>query len=123
METISTSTEFFRQLEEKLLLPNIRQSVDELAELLADNFVEYGSSGRIYFKQDVIAALQSETSSKITITDFQMVNLGAEAILVTYKATRQTLNANLAAHSLRSSIWQCISGRWQIIFHQGTPIN
>ncbi len=121
MEAISPQASYFRQLEERLIQPNVRQSVDELAALLADSFVEFGSSGRIYHKQDIIAALQSETVSQITISDFQMQKLGTEIVLVTYKATRQTFTA--AAHSLRSSIWQCISGQWQIVFHQGTPIN
>lgn len=31
-----------------------------LAELLADDFVEFGSSGRVYTKDDLVAVLQAE---------------------------------------------------------------
>lgn len=123
MNRISAEVEFFRQLEEKLIKPVTRQSITELAALLADSFIEYGSSGRIYYKPDVVTALQSTSPSQITITDFHVRKLGTDAVLVTYKATRLGSGTDAATHSLRSSIWQCIAGQWQIVFHQGTPTN
>jgi hypothetical protein len=41
--------------------------------------------------------------------------------LVTYRAIRAAPGA-LAVQSLRSSIWACRDGRWQMLFHQGTRI-
>ena len=37
-----------RRLEEALLVPEVRKSAGQIAVLLADEFVETGSSGRIY---------------------------------------------------------------------------
>jgi hypothetical protein len=42
------------QLEQRLLQPEVRRSKDDLAILLADDFVEFGSSGR------VLGTLESE---------------------------------------------------------------
>ena len=43
-----------RQLEEDLLKPEVRTSRDQLKKLLADDFFEIGSSGRILFKNEDI---------------------------------------------------------------------
>ena len=43
-------------LEEELLVPTVRKS-PRLEELLADEFIEFGSSGRIYTKNDLVAVL------------------------------------------------------------------
>ena len=37
--------EFLRRLEERLLQPEVRQSAEAVADLLADDFIEFGSSG------------------------------------------------------------------------------
>lgn len=57
-----------RGLEEALLLPDVRKS-ERLVELLADNFVEFGSSGRIYTKADLVATLQAESPVKQSTDD------------------------------------------------------
>ena len=44
----SGTVALIRRLEEELLLPEVRKSVTRLAALLAEEFVEIGSSGRIY---------------------------------------------------------------------------
>jgi hypothetical protein len=42
-------TQHLRELEESLLEPDVRKS-EVLADLLADDFIEFGSSRRIYNK-------------------------------------------------------------------------
>jgi hypothetical protein len=44
-----------KQLEENLLKPEVRSSGAELKKLLADDFFEIGSSGRILYKNKEIA--------------------------------------------------------------------
>lgn len=105
-----------RRLEESLLRPDIRKS--ELAsQLLAESFVEFGSSGRQYDKAQVIASLRSESPVTITAHEFKVSRLGSNVALVTYRAC---LNTEPLVHTLRSSIWQQHEGEWQMIFHQGT---
>ena len=60
-------------LEESLLDPDIRKST-QLVELLADEFIEFGSSGRVYTRDDLVAVLQAEspvvqTTSRISVGD------------------------------------------------------
>ncbi|WP_245458841.1 MULTISPECIES: DUF4440 domain-containing protein [unclassified Rhizobium] len=113
-------------LEEKLHRPEIRQSAGTLASLLAEGFVEFGSSGTIYDdRDDLITRLAAERtevpSSLIVARDYAFRSISADAVLVTYRSIRQAEEDRPARHVLRSSIWQRIDGRWQMIFHQGTP--
>jgi hypothetical protein len=108
-----------RLLEEHLLQTNIRHSVNEIDELLADEFIEFGSTGRIFNKKQVIEALQMEAPQQLSLTEFKTINLAPEVILTRYIAVKQEQDGR-KVFSLRSSIWKLINDRWQMIFHQGT---
>ena len=112
-----------KTLEEKLVNPSVRKSLQELNELLADDFIEHGSSGKVYNKQQVIEALQKETPLEISISEFNSVNLTDEIVLVTYTTEQINKTDNTVKYSLRSSIWRKNNKKWQVVFHQGTPLN
>ncbi|MGM0878048.1 MAG: DUF4440 domain-containing protein [Bacillota bacterium] len=48
--------------------------------------------------------------------DFEIHPISDGAVLATYCVKDETRNQ----HTLRSSIWKLIDGRWQMFFHQGT---
>lgn len=112
MKPESSEEEILLRLEESLLQPS--------ADLLADQFVEFGSSGQIYNKQQVIESLKLGPAIRLSITDFKTTTLAAGVVLVTYRACKDNAAEAQATYSLRSSIWKLIEGRWQIVFHQGT---
>jgi len=107
-----------------LLDTEIRLSAGKVSTLLADEFVEFGSSGHIYDKSATIKALAQEAfepTAKRIIDDFRVRLISQAVALVTYRATRSVANERVT-YSLRSSIWKITDGRWQMIFHQGTPV-
>jgi hypothetical protein len=109
-------------LELELLRPDGRKSPELLSSLLADDFTEFGSSGRIFRKQDIIEALRAEPPGRFSVSDLRVKILGGGVALVTYRAvTRDEANYSESA-SLRSSLWVINDGRWQMLFHQGTKI-
>jgi hypothetical protein len=110
-----------RQLEEHLLQPSVRGSAEEVSELLAREFIEFGSSGRIFDKQQIIASLQMEPTVRRSLLDFKSSVLAPGIVLVTYRVIRQGPSNEPPIHSLRSSIWKLIDDQWQMVFHQGTP--
>ena len=113
MELEPAARQTFRDLEERLLLPSVRASPDEVTALLADEFVEFGSSGRIYDKQQIIRLLQEEQGeAQCTLVDFSARRLAANIVLVTYRVVE--------SRTVRSSIWCLEDGRWRMVFHQGT---
>lgn len=107
-----------RRLEERLLRAEVRASPEALAELLAETFVEFGSSGRVFDRPQIVELLQSEPPVPVSITDFTLTPLAEDVALVTYRAYRQQPDGMVV--SLRSSVWRWLDGRWQVIFHQGT---
>jgi hypothetical protein len=108
-----------RKLETDLLDPDVRRDTERVAALLAEQYCEFGSSGRIYTKQETLDALRSEQPVRFSVTDLSVTMLAAGAALVTYRATRQ----GESTQSLRSSVWIMRDGRWQMLFHQGTRVS
>lgn len=109
-------------LENQLLQAEVRRSREALSSLLADEFREFGSSGQIFTKADILAALAAEEPAQFSITDFLGMELSPGVALVTYQAFRHSASMELLSRSLRSSIWVWRDDRWQILFHQGTRI-
>ena len=112
-----------KNLEEKLLNADTRNSKEELKELLADDFVEFGSSGRVWNKKDIIADLMNENSEgeySLTTDDFKVILFSPDVVMATYLCYRKNLSGDILRTTLRSSIWKLNDGNWQIYFHQGT---
>src|SRR6476660_8155421 len=108
-----------RRLEEELLNPEVRHSPERVGDLLSDDFVEFGSSGGVFNKQQVIEALEQEgppdPSIRLSLVDFIARGLASDVILVTTYRTIQEGGPGTRRESrLRSSIWKLIEGRWQM---------
>jgi hypothetical protein len=114
-----------RSLEEELLKPEVRHSPDRVGNLLSDDFIEFGSSGRVFNKQQVIEALEREgpadSTIRLSLVDFIARGLASNVILVTYLTIQEGGPGTRQDSRLRSTIWKLIEGRWQMVFHQGTP--
>jgi hypothetical protein len=117
--------DLIRSLEEELFKQTVRGSPEAVSMLLADNFIEFGRSGGVYRKDEVVRSLAAETheinAPKRTATDFKLTSLADDIVLLTYRSVRRFTDSGQEQHSLRSSIWKFIGGRWQMMFHQGTP--
>lgn len=115
-------TRQFYDLETTLLKPEVRASHEKLDELLADDFMEFGSSGSIYRKSNTLENLATNTDKVVyEVSDFEAKELSENLVLTTCK-TKRTINDVDIVVSLRSSIWKKTDGNWQMFFHQGTPI-
>ncbi|MRH43473.1 DUF4440 domain-containing protein [Aquibacillus halophilus] len=108
--------EHLHSLDKLLLQTDTRQSKEKLNELLADDFLEYGSSGRIFDKANILSRLPNEEDPEFSLMDFEARQLASKVVLTTYRVIRR----QDMTHSLRSSIWQLNEGKWQMTFHQGT---
>jgi hypothetical protein len=110
-----------RILEESLLDPAVRRDGKKLRSMLAEDFMEFGSSGRTWTRSSMIEFLSRETAFfPPTIEDFRCALLADNVALVTYRTVRIDPNSGEVLASLRSSIWTNESGAWRMRFHQGT---
>jgi hypothetical protein len=89
-----------RKLEESLLRLEVRRDSFACARLLADDFCEFGSSGTIFTKSQIMQALEKEAlktealntepPTHFSIDDFHVRIVAPDAALVTYRATRRS---------------------------------
>lgn len=110
--------EELRALELALLEPATRKNMSQLTQLLTEDFVEVGSVGAIFTREEIIAALARESPTQWTIENLKARPLADGVVLVTYRASR--VRHGERVDSLRSSIWKRDAGRWRMAFHQGT---
>jgi hypothetical protein len=112
-----------RSLEKRLLDSAVRRDSEQISTLLADDFVEFGSSGRTFDKAQVLEYLRDELpQEEALIRNFVAKPLCSTVFLVTYRATRRDASRAHRSDSWRCSIWVKRDGRWQLQFHQGTSI-
>ena len=108
--------ELLQRLELELIDPETRKNSARLHQLISDEFEEYGSSGRIYRKLEMISLLANEKTVDYSLCNFIFKSLANDCILVKY---RSQLNNVI---SLRSSIWVNSKGNWQMLHHQATVV-
>lgn len=113
-------TQHLIELEQLLVQPATRLSVELLNRYLADDFYEIAATGRCFGKADVLERLPTETPPVITQQDFNCRVLADGLAQLTYRATLKREDDNSPTYSLRSSIYRFDGEKWQMVFHQGT---
>jgi hypothetical protein len=93
-----------------------RKDAEETADLLSEDFREFGASGRVWDRAAMIAELSAETPYQIVTAEFECQRLSGELALLTYVASTSI------RRTLRSSLWRLEGDRWRVLFHQGTVI-
>ena len=109
-------------LEETLLDPEVRSDRARVAALLAEDFEEFGSSGRVWSREQILEFLASEDYQAPAMEDFRCDCISESFALVTYRTVRTDVGAGERSAVLRSSIWVKKSGKWRVRFHQGTKM-
>ena len=84
-----------------------------LMSLIAEDFVEFGRSGRTWTAQSIKEILGAPPGEAVRMEDFEVAELADGVVLATYVIPGPP-SVN------RSSIWIHRGGRWLLRFHQGT---
>ena len=111
--------EELQSLEESLWRAETRFDRVHMERLLAPDFFEFGRSGRRYTRAETLSAVPCTIRAKIPLEDFSIRLIHPDVALVTYISEVQYA---LLERANRASIWVRHSDRWQLQFHQGTPI-
>jgi len=110
-----------QSLEEELWLEETRFDVIRMRQIIADDFFEYGRSGRVYTRDDTLAIERQPIHAKLPLPNFQARLISAEVAQVTYNT--EVSHNGVIQQARRSSIWSKSTRGWQLRFHQGTPFN
>lgn len=111
-----------RAFEEALLDPAVRRDRARVEQFLAEDFEEFGSSGRVWTRTQILDELAGERYVPPAIEDFRCAMLTDAVALVTYRSVKSFDGAGAQITSVRSSIWTKKDGIWKLRFHQGTPV-
>jgi len=111
--------ELILKLEMSLWIEETRNSFDYMNSVLHNDFIEFGSSGKVYNKEDILNSLDLKINSKFPFENVDMKRIDESTILVTYVSVIN--DGTLTVKSNRSSIW-IGKENFQLIFHQGTII-
>lgn len=89
---------------------------------LAEEFREFGQSGRVYHREQVLSAIRARHPQGTGQFEVLRMDLVAEdVVLLTYLSNGERSDASSAGRvALRSSLWCRRHGAWQLVFHQGT---
>ncbi len=108
-----------RLLEESLWKSETRFNVRYLETILSNDFFEFGRSGKVYTRDETIAAPKQEIGAALPLREFKCHYVSEDVALVTYVTEVSGSGGVLLGN--RSSIWVKTPDGWKLRFHQGTP--
>ena len=109
------------ELERMLWRPESRNDPEVVDRLLHRDYVEVGSSGRLWARDEILEPVGEFTAE---LADFSAVSLTADVVLVTYTSVVADLPGTDEVTQRpvrRTSLWVRSGDRWGLRFHQGTP--
>jgi hypothetical protein len=109
-----------RRCEEALLDAAVRRDRARAAAFLAEDFQEFGSTGRVWSREQVLELLATEEYEAPTMEDVNCKLIAEDVALVTYRTVRADPQSGRVSAALRSSLWTRECGDWRMRFHQGT---
>lgn len=109
------------ELERTLWDPQSRNDPEIVDRLLHPDYLEVGSTGRLWTRDEVLEPVGPFTAE---LTELAAAELVPGAVLVTYTSVVPDLSGvdEVTGGPVRCmSLWLQCDGRWRLRFHQGTP--
>lgn len=85
----------------------------------APDFFEFGRSGRVYSRKQIILSEAGEIQAKLPLENLSIRLLDENTAHVTYNSHVEY--NGVVEHARRTSIWSRGEEGWVMRFHQGTP--
>jgi hypothetical protein len=108
-----------KKLEQGLWTAEFRFDRAWMEAVLAEDFIEFGRSGRIYSRQQCLDVPEDAIDIVMPLPNFEIRPLGADIVQITY--TSIVTYGDEVERANRSAIWLKTTGGWKLKFHQGTP--
>ncbi|OZC58954.1 DUF4440 domain-containing protein [Rhodococcus sp. 06-470-2] len=103
-------------LERELQPAECRRDRKRLARLLADDFTEVGASGTVWDKSSILDMLGTEGSVEIEMIEPVGRVIGPDYVLLQWISRTSKMCAR------RTSLWRRTDTGWELVHHQGTPL-
>ena len=119
---VTADLDMLRGLEESLWIAETRYDLELMERLFAPDFIEFGRSGRVYPRAEMLLAPKEprEIRATLPLPDFHARHLSPDIVQITYIS--EVRYDNELERANRSSIWSRHPDGWKLRFHQGTAI-
>ncbi len=121
-DTLSKASKEHIIAQEKRLLDR-KEPGPTLSMLIDEEFIEIVNSTTHCYKADAVQWLMMEDPSIYSGTDFLTKVLANHLVLLTYTSHKKNAPGAPVKKALRSSLWRKRNNRWQMVFHQSTPMS
>jgi hypothetical protein len=117
-------------LEASLWVAETRFNRDHMERVLHPDFAEFGRSGRVHGRGDVLSTTSAAPRARneddgigaeLPPGDVRVSELAPGVVLLTYRIRVHRQDVGGVEVSNRSSIWLLTEDGWRLRFHQGTP--
>lgn len=115
----AADAEQLTRLEEDLWREDTRFDAPYMEQVMAEDFIEFGRSGRIYDRRECLSHDPEPIEAALPLPDLDLRMITTDVAQVTYNS-HVTYDGQLLK-GRRSSIWRRAGDSWQLVFHQGTP--
>ena len=119
MTLTSKDVDLLKKFEESLWKRESRFDNDYMRSILAEDFFEFGQSGKIYNLEISLSAPDQEINANLPLKDFAVHQITKDVVLITYISEVRYDDLEVAN---RSSLWLKTDDGWKLKFHQGTPV-
>ena len=103
MKIDGENREILGRLEEELWWEETRFDPVRMDELIADDFFEFGRSGRVYSKKDTLAIARQKLEAVLPLPYFCVRLISKNVAQVTYNS--EVTYDEVVEHARRSSLW------------------
>jgi ribonuclease HI len=119
-----TATETLRGLELALARRDEAAIPGGYEAVLHDSVVEFGSSGRVWTRDEILEALaEGPPTDAVSIEDFDAHVVRPGVYLVMFETVGTDPSTGLTTRQRRSSLWMREGDGFVLRFHQSTPIS
>ncbi len=108
-----------RRLEEAMWQQAHRFDLTFQEKHFAPDFVEFGRSGRVYSRAQVISTDSQPIAARLPLENLKFRVLDKDTVQLTYDSAAEY--DGVMEYARRSSIWYRSANGWVMRFHQGTP--
>ena len=105
-------------LEESMWREETRFDMLFMEKHLADDFFEFGRSGKTYTRAQLLAQSRHPISALLPLPNLRIRMLNTDTAQITYFSA--VTSDAVVEHGRRSSIWSRTEEGWIMQFHQGT---
>ena len=90
-------------LEQSLQSPLVRSNPRQVASLLHPEFTEYGRSGTVYNKQQILQLMEKETLSEVKLVtrQFDLIELSEHLVQLTYQSAIEVVQSPFQFSNLK----------------------